>query len=136
ASAASLLPSRGGVARSAGVVWCNTSDAQSAKADAMTDLELLEELKKIDTPTVSNVVATYPGRPLCLEIYNPWTENWYTNNSLSRWYPELGPIAGYAVTCTFGLPDPAYKRLSLMDVLQAMDKLGKPSIFCFQQKLP
>ena len=24
----------------------------------MTDLELLEELKKIDTPTVTNVVAT------------------------------------------------------------------------------
>ena len=42
----------------------------------MTDLELLEELKKIDTPTVTNVVATYPGRPYCLELYNPWTENW------------------------------------------------------------
>ena len=26
----------------------------------MTDLELLEELKKIDTPTITNVVATYP----------------------------------------------------------------------------
>ena len=102
----------------------------------MTDLELLEELKKIDTPTVTNVVATYPGRPLCLEIYNPWLENWYTNNTLSCWYPELGPIAGYAVTCTYGLPDPNYKRLSLMDVLEAMDKLGKPSIFCFQQKFP
>lgn len=34
----------------------------------MNDLELLAELKKIDTPTITNVVATYPGRPLCLEI--------------------------------------------------------------------
>ncbi|NKC14235.1 MAG: RraA family protein [Gammaproteobacteria bacterium] len=102
----------------------------------MTDLELLEELKKIDTPTVTNVVATYPGRDECLEIYNPWTENWYTDNSLSCWYPELGPIAGYAVTCTYGLPEPTFKSLSLMDVLEAMDKLGKPSIFCFQQKFP
>ena len=92
--------------------------------------------KEIDTPTVTNVVATYPGRPLCLEIYNPWTENWYTNNALSCWYPEMGPIAGYAVTCTYGLPDPTYKKLSLMNVLEAMDKLGKPSIFCFQQKFP
>ena len=41
----------------------------------MTDLELLEALRKIDTPTVTNVIATYPGRELCLEIYNPWTEN-------------------------------------------------------------
>ena len=102
----------------------------------MTDLELFEALKKIDTPTVSNVVATYPGRELCLEIYNPWTENWYTNNTLSCWYPELGPIVGYAVTCTYGLPDPTFKRLSLLDVLEATDKLGKPSIFCFQQKFP
>ena len=102
----------------------------------MTELELLEELKKIDTPTITNVVATYPGRPLCLEIYNPLTENWYTNNTLNCWYPEMGPIAGYAVTCTYGLPDAAFKKLSLMDVLEAMDKLGKPSIFCFQQKFP
>ena len=42
--------------------------------------------------------------------------------------PELGPIAGYAVTCTYGLPDPTFKALSLMDVLEAMDALGKPSI--------
>src|SRR5262249_31121298 len=92
--------------------------------------------KKIDRPTVSNVVATYRGRPLCLEIYNPLTENWYTNNTLQCWYPEMGPIAGYAVTCTYGVPDPTFKKLSLMDVLEAMDRLGKPSIFCFHQKIP
>ena len=33
----------------------------------------------------------------------------YTDNRLSCWYPELGPIAGYAVTCTYGLPDPTFK---------------------------
>lgn len=102
----------------------------------MTDLELLQELRAIDTPTVTNVVATYPGNEHCLSLYNPWSENWYTNNSLGCWYPELGPIAGYAVTCTYSIPDPTYKALSLMDVLEAMDKLGKPSIFCFQQKFP
>lgn len=102
----------------------------------MTDLELLEALKKIDTPTVTNVVATYPGRAHCLEIYNPWTENWYTNNTLQCWYPELGPIAGYAVTCTYSLPDHTYKGHSLLEVCEAMDRLGKPSIFCFEQKFP
>jgi hypothetical protein len=45
-------------------------------------------------------------------------------------------MAGYAVTCTFGLPDPTFKALSLMDVLEAMAALDKPSIFCFQQKFP
>jgi hypothetical protein len=32
--------------------------------------------------------------------------------------------------------DPGYKGRTLLDVLEAMDKLGKPSIFCFQQKFP
>ena len=102
----------------------------------MSDVELLEELKKIDTPTITNVVATYPGTDLCLSLYNPWTENWYTDNRLSCWYPDLGPMAGYAVTCTYSVPDPTYKELTLIDVLEAMDKLGKPSIFCFEQKFP
>ena len=44
--------------------------------------------------------------------------------------------AGYAVTCTYGLPDPTYKKLTWLDVLEAMDKLGKPSILCLQQKFP
>ena len=39
----------------------------------MTERELLDELKKIDTPTITNVVATYPGQELCLSIYNPWS---------------------------------------------------------------
>ena len=102
----------------------------------MNDLELLQELKTIDTPTITNVVATYPGHKNCLEIYHPWAENWYTNNALSCWYPELGPMAGYAVTCTYSVPDPTYKRWTLMDVLEEMDRLNKPSIFCFQQKFP
>jgi hypothetical protein len=72
----------------------NAFEFPEDRGDAMTDLELLDELKKVDTPTITNVVATYPGRPLCLEIYNPWTENWYTNNTLSCWYPQIGPIAG------------------------------------------
>ena len=102
----------------------------------MSESELLDALKKIDTPTITNVVATYPGRPLCLEIYDAWSDPWYTDNTLSCWYPGLGPIAGYAVTCTYGLPDPAYKGVSLMNVLEAMDALGKPSIFCFEQQFP
>ena len=102
----------------------------------MSEADLLEELKKIDTPTITNVVATYPGDELCLGLYNPWTENWYTDNRLACWYPELGPIAGYAVTCTYSVPDPTYKGLNFLDVLEAMDRLGKPSIFCFQQKFP
>ena len=33
--------------------------------------ELLAALRGIDTPTITNVVATYPTNPLCLGLYNP-----------------------------------------------------------------
>ena len=39
----------------------------------MTNQEILKELKKYDTPSITNVVATYPNSPLCLGLYNPWT---------------------------------------------------------------
>ena len=35
--------------------------------------DVLNELRKIDTPTITNVVATYPKNPLCLGLYNPWS---------------------------------------------------------------
>ena len=102
----------------------------------MTDQKTLEELRSFDTPSITNVVATYPEHPLCLGLYNPWTENWYTDQSLRCMFPDLGRIVGYAVTCVFGLPDPNFSRLSLMDVIDALDASGKPSILVFQQKFP
>ena len=102
----------------------------------MTEQEMLDELKNFDTPSITNVVATYPGDPLCLGLYNPWSENWYTDQSLRCMYPELGPTVGYAVTCTFGLPDPNYSGVSFMDVLDALDASPKPTILVFQQKFP
>ncbi len=102
-----------------------------------TDDALFAELRKIDTPTITNVVATYPKSKLCLGLYNPWTENWYTDTSIRCIYPELGPRIGYAVTCVYGLPDPNYAgRLSFMDVIDALDTMKKPTILVLQQKWP
>jgi len=103
---------------------------------AQSEREMLEELKNFDTPSITNVVATYPENPLCLGLYNPWTENWYTDQSIRCMYPELGRTVGYAVTCVFGVPDPNYSRLSFMDVLDALDASKKPTILVFQQKFP
>lgn len=102
----------------------------------MTEDNILAELRKIDTPSITNVVATYPNNPLCLGLYNPWSENWYTDASIRCMYPELGPLVGYAVTCVYGLPDPNYNRLSFMDVIDALDASKKPTILVFQQKYP
>jgi regulator of RNase E activity RraA len=98
---------------------------------------MFAELRKIDTPTITNVVATYPKNRLCLGLYNPWTENWYTDTSIRCMYPDLGPLVGHAVTCVYGLPDPNYSgRLTFMDVIDALDAMPKPTILAIQQKWP
>ncbi len=102
----------------------------------MTKQEILQELCQFDTPSITNVVATYPGAPTCLSLYNPWTENWYTDQTLRCMYPELGPRCGYAVTCVYGLPDPNFKGLTFMDVLDALEAAPKPTILVLQQKFP
>ncbi len=103
---------------------------------ALTEEEMLAELRKYDTPSITNVVATYPGNPLCLGLYNPWTENWYSDTTIKCMFPELGAMAGYAVTCVYGLPDPNFSELSFMDVVDALDVSKKPTILALQQKFP
>lgn len=103
----------------------------------LSEEQLFAELRTIDTPTITNVVATYPKNPLCLGLYNPWTENWYTDTTIRCVYPELGAVAGYAVTCVYGLPDPNFSgRLTFMDVVDALDAMKKPTILVIQQKWP
>ena len=102
----------------------------------LTRTDMLKVLREFDTPSITNVVATYPTNPLCLGLYNPWTENWYTDQSIRCMYPELGPVVGHAVTCVYGLPDPTYSRLSFMDVVDALDASPKPTILVLQQKFP
>ena len=102
----------------------------------MANPETLKALCEFDTPSITNVVATYPDSPTCLGLYNPWTENWYTDQSIRCMYPNLGAQIGYAVTCVFGLPDPNFSRLSFMDVLDAVDAMPKPTVLILQQKFP
>ena len=102
----------------------------------LTSSEILEALREFDTPSITNVVATYPTNPLCLGLYNPWTEYWYTDQSIRCMYPELGPVVGYAVTCVYGLPDTGFSRLTFMDVVDALDASPKPTILVLQQKFP
>ncbi len=103
---------------------------------ALSEEEMLAKLRGFDTPTVGNVVATYPGNPLCLGLYDPWRGNWYTDQSVRCIYPELGRRIGYAVTAVYSLSDPKYQRLSLFDVLDALGKSKKPSIVVIKQEFP
>ena len=103
----------------------------------MSELEMMEALKKFDTPTITNVLATYPGdKELCLGLYNPWTVDWYTDQTLKCVYPELGRRVGYAVTAVYTLPDPAFDRLGFVDVLRAVEEMPKPVIVVIKQDMP
>lgn len=53
----------------------------------MDTLEQFEKLKKYDTPTITNVVATYPGKEYCMGLYDPWKGKWYTDQTLKCMYP-------------------------------------------------
>jgi regulator of RNase E activity RraA len=97
---------------------------------------MIEELRNFDSPSITNIVATYPNNPLCLGLYNPWTQNWYTDQTIRCMYPEMGPVVGYAVTAVYGLPDPSFSRLSFMDVLEALDASPGPTIFIYEQQFP
>ena len=102
-----------------------------------TDLELIELLKQFDTPTITNVLATYPAKTdVCLGLYEPWSSNWYTDASMKVAYPELGRTVGYAVTVVYGLPDPSFNRLNFGHILRAMGESPKPIVVCVKQDLP
>lgn len=102
----------------------------------MTAQETLKQLEQFDTPSISNVVATYPDDPLCLGLYNPWSEDWYTDQTIKCMYPELGPRAGYAITCVYGMPDPNFDELSFMDIVDELDKSPTPTILALEQDFP
>ena len=103
----------------------------------MDAAKILKELERFDTPSITNVVATYPqNKELCLGLYSPWDVRWYTDQTLRCMYPELGARAGFAVTCIVGLPDPNFDRLDWGDVLRAIDKAGGPAVLVIKQELP
>jgi regulator of RNase E activity RraA len=103
----------------------------------MTDFEILKELEKYDTPSITNVVATYPkDRELCLGLYDPWVINWYTDQTLKCMYPGLGRKAGVAVTCVVGMPNPGFDRLEWADVFRAISQVGGPVILAIKQDMP
>lgn len=97
----------------------------------------IAELLRFDTPSITNVVATYPDKPeFCLGLYHPWEGRWYTDETLRCIFPELGRRAGYVVTCVYGMPDPGFGRLAFGDVLRAIAKAPQPVILAVKQNLP
>lgn len=102
----------------------------------MLEKEMVEKLLEFSTPTVGNIVATYPNNPHCLGLYDPWKGRWYTDQSVRCMFPEMGRRVGYALTVVFSVPDPEYPALPLTDLIEALGKAEKPSIVVCQQIYP
>lgn len=107
--------------------------------ETVSTTHLLNKLLRFSTPTVSNIVATYPENPHCLRLYDPWKDNWYTDQSVRCMFPEMGRRIGYAVTLTYGVPDPAHPELpalSFRDLIDVLDQAPKPIIIACRQDYP
>lgn len=97
----------------------------------------IEALLKYDTPSITNVVGTYPAdTENCLGLYHPWEGRWYTDQRMRCMYPELGRRVGYVVTCQYGVYDPKFTRLGFGDILRAIAATPKPVILAVKQNLP
>ena len=82
----------------------------------LSEEEILKKLLEFSTPTVANVVATYPDHPLCLKLYDPWRGGWYTDQSVHCVFPEMGRRIGYAFTMVVSVPDKEHPSLSFIDL--------------------
>lgn len=98
--------------------------------------KILEELLSYNTPTISNVVATYSDNPYCLRLYDSWYGKWYTNQKVKCMFPEKGRRIGFAVTLVFSLPEPGKKFLSFLDLIETLGKAKKPIIIVAHQEFP
>ena len=102
----------------------------------LSEKEMLEKLREFSTPSLTNIIATYPDNPLCLGLYEPWRQNWYTDQSVRCLFPELSSTIGYAVTVVFSLPNPNYKRWSIIDLLEVLARAKKPAVLVIKQDFP
>ncbi len=99
--------------------------------------EAFTELKKFDTPTVTNAVGSYPNDKKCLAIYDAWQGKWYTDQTLKCMYPSLGRRIGYVVTCVYGpVNHDAKSKYTLYDILKAIEASPKPVILAIKQDFP
>jgi regulator of RNase E activity RraA len=95
---------------------------------------LIAEIEKYDTPSVTNVVASYPLKEkVCMGLYSPWTQHWSSNNGLHCHFPELGSRAGFVVTYVIGMQESGFSRLSYAQLFEAIEKSPKPAYIVLKQ---
>jgi len=102
----------------------------------LTDAQIIQELRKFDTATICNVVATYPDSDICLKLYDAWYGEYYTDQTLHCMYPELGPVCGYAATAWWSQASADYTKLDRWALPEHLDATPKPVILVARQTYP
>lgn len=99
----------------------------------LSENKIIRQLEKIDTPTISNVVAAYPESDLCLKLYDAWFGQWYTDSTMRCMYPELGPRLGYVATAVFSEKSNQYTGVHRWALPEHIDGTKKPVILVAKQ---
>ena len=99
----------------------------------LTDAQIMQELKKYDTATICNVVATYAGGDICLSLYDSWWGEYYTDASLHCMYPGLGPVCGYAATAWYSDRKPENTSIDRLVLYKHLNTTSKPTILVVKQ---
>ena len=87
---------------------------------------MIDYLKTVDTPTLSNAIELLNVRPRSAG---------FTPLQIQCQFPELGRMVGYAVTAhveTVTQLEPA-DRHRFIDLYEALDKSPKPGVIAFQE---
>ncbi len=99
----------------------------------MSDLQIIQELRKFDTATICNVVATYPESDICLKLYDAWHGEYYTDTSIRCIYPELGPLCGYAATAWYSDNKLEHTKLDPWALYDHLNTTTNPIILVVKQ---
>lgn len=87
--------------------------------------EVLETLRKFDSPTISNVIELFEIRPRNAGYMDP---------TIRALFPEMPPIVGFASTATSRASRPASQgtRANLKQQIEGLDRLPSPRIMVFE----
>jgi 4-hydroxy-4-methyl-2-oxoglutarate aldolase len=105
----------------------------NAEEKQQEQLHIIRQLRKFDTATICNVVATYPGSDICLKLYDAWRGEYYTDTSVQCIYPDLGPVCGYAATAWYSDEKPEYTEMDRWALPDHLAQTSKPVIVVAKQ---
>src|SRR5881409_3518141 len=83
----------------------------------------LNALRKLSTPTVSNAIETFNVRPRNQGFMSP---------EIRCLFPDLGVLAGYAVTARFAADQPATRPASRLEFWGHLLQIPEPRVVVLQ----